>query len=593
MSDKLNQLLHNKKFLIGLLIAVVIALIACIIALTLTQKTPEPEPIPEVTECIHTYDNACDVACNICGETRIVGEHKYDTVCDAYCNICNAVRPISHQYTNACDNTCNLCFAIREVGNHVYDNDCDAICNICNDIRITGAHVYDSTSDTTCNICGAIREILHIVHTYDNACDATCNECNSTRNISHVYDNGCDDVCNICNYIRDNIYHTYDHECDDVCNICNAVRLTSHSYTNVCDADCNICGETRTVTHFYSNECDNTCNLCGYTRTSYHVYDNDADEDCNVCGFVRTAYLIWNNSLANPLLMYPDDFTNSHYLSDLIFNNYTPFDEYSMSKVNGVVKTYKKTGDDTLENYYGYNQYGQYALSYDGTNYNYTIPHNNSMMFPLATFQDITYDVDTGTYMFSDTYAKQFVYVLSNMLEGNVDDEMLSVLEIQCTTSFKLESKKIVNIYTDLYLLEDNEKYVVMYGTYNNVEGVIEFEVGVDMLMVSNVNIVLTPVEPGTYNITLNSSLFSIFDGEVQNTSFAGLLKFTDDDTITPETMQQINDLNTLLEQCNTIKQQYAGPYYINDYCDCSEYAFYNEEHSVYILFEEHGKYRM
>lgn len=47
--------------------------------------------------CSHEYDNACDADCNICGETREVGDHVYDNANDATCNACGAVRQIAAQ----------------------------------------------------------------------------------------------------------------------------------------------------------------------------------------------------------------------------------------------------------------------------------------------------------------------------------------------------------------------------------------------------------------------------------------------------------------------------------------------------------------
>lgn len=47
--------------------------------------------------CSHEYDNACDTTCNVCGETREVGDHVYDNANDATCNACGAVRQIAAQ----------------------------------------------------------------------------------------------------------------------------------------------------------------------------------------------------------------------------------------------------------------------------------------------------------------------------------------------------------------------------------------------------------------------------------------------------------------------------------------------------------------
>ncbi len=49
------------------------------------------EPV-EVAQLDHTYDNTCDVDCNVCGASRTPGQHVYDNRCDELCNICGGKR---------------------------------------------------------------------------------------------------------------------------------------------------------------------------------------------------------------------------------------------------------------------------------------------------------------------------------------------------------------------------------------------------------------------------------------------------------------------------------------------------------------------
>ena len=42
----------------------------------------------------HTYTNACDTTCDVCGYTRTVGAHVYDNACDTKCNVCGATRTV-------------------------------------------------------------------------------------------------------------------------------------------------------------------------------------------------------------------------------------------------------------------------------------------------------------------------------------------------------------------------------------------------------------------------------------------------------------------------------------------------------------------
>ena len=47
-----------------------------------------------IWQCNHTYANACDADCNVCGATREVDGHTYDSNYDATCNICGAIRDV-------------------------------------------------------------------------------------------------------------------------------------------------------------------------------------------------------------------------------------------------------------------------------------------------------------------------------------------------------------------------------------------------------------------------------------------------------------------------------------------------------------------
>ena len=239
----------------------------------------------------HTYDNACDADCNVCGQTRTPADHVYENACDADCNVCGATRtPADHVYGFVCDASCDVCGELRTAADHVYDNACDADCNVCGETRVPSDHVYDSECDERCNVCDYNRGSF--AHAWDNACDATCNACGQTRTpADHVYENACDPDCNECGLERTPADHVYSFVCDNTCNVCGGVReAEDHTYTNACDAHCNVCGEERVPSaHVWDNNCDNTCNVCGETRVpADHVWDNACDADCNECGEERT-----------------------------------------------------------------------------------------------------------------------------------------------------------------------------------------------------------------------------------------------------------------------------------------------------------------
>ena len=178
----------------------------------------------------HTYDNACDTKCDVCGYVRTAGAHTYDNACDTTCNTCGVTRTVDpHAYDNACDTTCNTCGATRTVDPHAYDDACDTTCNTCGATRTVNPHVYENACDTTCNTCGATRTVDP--HAYDNACDTTCNTCGATRTVDpHAYDNACDTTCNTCGATRTVGPHAYDNACDTACNNCGATRQITHTF---------------------------------------------------------------------------------------------------------------------------------------------------------------------------------------------------------------------------------------------------------------------------------------------------------------------------------------------------------------------------
>ena len=100
----------------------------------------------------HTYANACDASCDVCGYTRTVGAHVYDNACDTKCNVCDAERTVGeHVYDNACDTACNICGATRAI-THAHGTTLTAgdtthyyLCSVCGDKKDETAHVFDKT----------------------------------------------------------------------------------------------------------------------------------------------------------------------------------------------------------------------------------------------------------------------------------------------------------------------------------------------------------------------------------------------------------------------------------------------------------------
>ena len=183
----------TKLLLLLLALALAFSLTAC-----KKDNTPDTPDTPTVTpDCTdgHTYRNACDTDCEICGEVREVGSHVYDNGCDRVCNECGSMRTISHTYDNNCDTECNECKATRVVGEHTYDNGCDPSCNECGATRET-EHAYDNGCDRVCNNCGEDREVGE--HVYTDECDTECNECGSARKDPPHLDAALDGTCDLC-----------------------------------------------------------------------------------------------------------------------------------------------------------------------------------------------------------------------------------------------------------------------------------------------------------------------------------------------------------------------------------------------------------
>ena len=278
--------------------------------------------------CAHSYANACDNRCDLCGSTRYGWRsggypddywHVYTNTCDTTCNDCNAERTIQHTYpTAACAEFCTVCGFRRDTTTpHTYSDvlddennpiensvACDAYCDVCSEERqIT--HNYLALCSKQCNVCNAPNP--NIVHTYTNDCDSDCNiiGCLGTRKAPHNYAAICSEKCKDCDAENeDPADHIFGTGCNATCTRgCGAVKAgAAHKYDNACDATCNVCSAERVVAgHAYDNDCDITCNICSAERTvADHVYDHGCDAVCNVCSATRTsithAYSEWTEN---------------------------------------------------------------------------------------------------------------------------------------------------------------------------------------------------------------------------------------------------------------------------------------------------------
>ena len=102
----------------------------------------------------HQYDNACDVDCNVCSETRevthnVIHAPAKDATCTAngnieywYCETCGAA-----WLDEACTLNTNLMAVKLPMVDHTYDNEFDADCNVCDAVReVTAPVSYEGKS---------------------------------------------------------------------------------------------------------------------------------------------------------------------------------------------------------------------------------------------------------------------------------------------------------------------------------------------------------------------------------------------------------------------------------------------------------------
>ena len=251
--------------------------------------------ISVAVNCKHTYSNACDTSCNICGTTRSITHDYASATCTVAkkCKVCGVTSgsALGHTYSNACDTSCNRCGLIRTI-----------------------THDYAAATCTVakkCKVCG-VTSGSALGHTYSNSCDNSCNRCGATRTTKHDYsDATCTAAkkCKVCGVTSGSaLGHTYTNACDNSCNRCYATRPITHDYAAAtCTAakKCKVCGATSgsALGHTYTNACDTSCNRCGAIRTVTHTYTTTTTKatltengsmikKCSVCGNVSSKIVI-------------------------------------------------------------------------------------------------------------------------------------------------------------------------------------------------------------------------------------------------------------------------------------------------------------
>jgi len=296
----------------------------------------------------HTYDDAADPDCNVCGEVReIVCAHEYDYDCDTTCNLCDEVRePLApHIPRYPClDSECLTCGEMVPAAEDHEDEDGDYRCNRCFLWLGCDSGVHDRTSpyacmDTTCKACGIDLPAI-TDHTYVYGCSTDCYICGfPTRpeaacvsNDGTVYDQNSQHhaiayYCIYCSrYLSAVVEDHTDEDGDSACDVCGESvpwMNCTHQYDYTCSTNCNLCGElTRPEAEHLSDDgtvydrddtyhaiyyscqyCsqmvdviveehadedgDGVCDVCDYKPCVEHVYDSNFDVYCNACGLYR------------------------------------------------------------------------------------------------------------------------------------------------------------------------------------------------------------------------------------------------------------------------------------------------------------------
>ncbi len=161
----------------------------------------------------HTYDNTCDISCNVCGTTRTI-THKYQTEWRTdkaqhwhQCSVCDDKKDsASHTpgpaATETKAQTCTVCdYVITPARNHKCE--------------FSDSWTTDETGHY--HACDGCEERdSYAKHVFDNACDPNCATCGYVRQINHVYDTKWTSdkenhwyACTVCGEKKDKAKHEF------------------------------------------------------------------------------------------------------------------------------------------------------------------------------------------------------------------------------------------------------------------------------------------------------------------------------------------------------------------------------------------------
>lgn len=279
-----------------------------------TGEGEEEKPEVPPTEHIHTWKVAENVKATCSEEGYVVSQ----------CETCGGTKKetlskLDHTYDNACDPDCNVCGVTREVTHvpgKIWSKDAGGhwhVCTICGK-KVDEADHYPGPAatedkDQICMTCGyLLTRALGHVHKYQDtfSSDATghwyaCESCGEKKDFSeHVFDNPCDPDCNVCGYVSNNAHYygdtlQYDDECHwGICTLCgqegdHLAHIPGDAATEDTAQICTVCGRELAppLNHVHEGE--------GWS------YDEESHIQVCSCGLImEEGPHIWDEGTENP-----------------------------------------------------------------------------------------------------------------------------------------------------------------------------------------------------------------------------------------------------------------------------------------------------